>query len=442
MAAPVKGLSLRWRLRDWPADAAGRKNMLLLIQLRWLAVVGQLITILAVHFGMGIALPLPFMLIVPFATILLNLASLAVLRRRTDIAHAELFLALLFDVVALAIQLFLSGGATNPFVSLFLLQVVLGAILLDQASAWIIVAVAAGFAALLSQFYQPLRLPPSLSGKLFTLHIAGTWVCFTLIAILLMMFLTRINHNLKARDAHLADLRQQAAEEGHIVRMGLLASGAAHELGTPLSSLAVALNDWRRMPALAENRELIDEIDEMQAELRRCKAIVTGILLSAGEARGEAPRVTTIGAFLDDIVIGWGMAHSQISISCSPDLDLAQRIVSDPVIKQAIANLLDNAEEAGATRISIAAHCENETLVIAVHDDGQGFDERMLADFGKPYNSSKGRQGGGLGLFLVVNVVRKLGGDVTAANRQEGGATVTLRLPRSALAIGEKIDVG
>jgi two-component system sensor histidine kinase RegB len=439
LESPQRG----WGLRDASADAAGRKNMLLLIQLRWLAVAGQLTTILIVYFGMGINLPLPYMLLVLFAAVALNLISLVVVRRRKNVSNAELFLALMFDVVALTIQLSLSGGSSNPFVSLYLLQAVLGAILLDRKSAWGIVAVTAIFVALLSHFRIPLALPASSSSDFFRLHIVGTWICYALIATLLVLFVTRINRNLKERDTHLADLRQRAAEEDHIVRMGLLASGAAHELGTPLSSLSVILSDWHRMPELSRNPQFVGEIEEMQAEVQRCKTIVTGILLSAGEARGEAPQVTTVRTLLNEIIASWRASHPTIPISYSSD-DLCgdPRIISDPVIKQVISNILDNAEEAPAHSIEIAVHRKAKILTIAIRDDGPGFTQQMLSDFGKPYKSSKGKQGGGLGLFLAVNVARKLGGEVLAANAEHGGAIVTLRFPLSSLAIEEKSDAG
>src|ERR1700712_4935023 len=109
-----------------------------------------------------------------------------------------------------------------------------------------------------------------------------------------VILITPLNRNLRAGDAALANLRQRAAEEEHIVRMGLLASGAAHELGTPLATLAVILGDWRRMPEFSRNPEFLEELGEMQTQLKRCKSIVSGILLSAGEARGESSSRTTI----------------------------------------------------------------------------------------------------------------------------------------------------
>jgi two-component system sensor histidine kinase RegB len=419
-----------------PDDTTNRKNIILLIQLRWIAVIGQIATIAVAQIGLGIALPLVPMAVVLGALVLLNLASLVWLRNRTDVSNRVLLAMLLLDVAALTAQLYLSGGPTNPFISLYLLQVTLGAVLLDTRSTWAIVAVACAAFAGLILLHRPLLLPPEPIGDLFSLHIAGMLVCFVLDATLLVVFMTRIARNLRERDARLAALKQHAAEEDHIVRMGLLASGAAHELGTPLASLSVILSDWRRMPALAGDPDRRQEIDEMQASLQRCKSIVTGVLLSAGEARGEAPRVTTVNTLLAELVAEWRTARSAATLRVENAFGIDVPIVSDTALKQVIFNVLDNAFEASPRWLSFAAARDGDTLVLKVRDKGPGFAPDMLAQFGKPYQSSKGRQGGGLGLFLVVNVVRKLGGVVSAANRPRGGAIVTLNLPLSALAIG------
>ncbi|ALR20782.1 ATP-binding protein [Sphingobium baderi] len=430
-------ITARWLPGQWPADAAGHRNMALLVQLRWIAIAGQVATILIVHFGMGIRLPIAPMLLIAALAGAMNIASFAILRRRTDVARPELFLALLFDVLALTAQLYLSGGATNPFIGLYLLQVALGAVLLDRWSVWGIVILSALCAALLSIFYHPLTLSRALEGHLFDLHIVGTWINFTMIAVLLVLFMSRVTHNLQLRETYLARLRQQAAEEEHIVRMGLLASGAAHELGTPLSQLAVVLGDWLHMKEVTKHPALVEEVEEMQAAVQRCKAIVTGILLSSGEARGEAPQVTGLRDFIEDMAQDWQNANPGTVLLRDFGPHDYPRIIADPVIRQAIGNLLDNAREAGANRIDMLVGRDSNWLNIAVRDNGPGFSEEMLADFGKPYRSSKGRQGGGLGLFLVVNVVRKLGGSVNASNSPDGGALILLRLPLGTLAMEE-----
>ncbi|SMH46846.1 ATP-binding protein [Azospirillum agricola] len=414
-------------------DTADKKNLFLLVQLRWLAVVGQAVTILIVHHHMGIALPLAPMAVVVLFLIGLNLASLLHLRRTAAVTNIQLFLELLIDVAALTTQLYLSGGATNPFISLYLLQVTIGAVLLEAWAAWTLVLVATACLTWLTGSYRPLELPYGHEGNLLNLHIQGSFVGFVLAASLLVPFITRINRNLRARDSYLAELRQRSMEEDHIVRMGLLASGAAHELGTPLATLSVILNDWRRMPAIKADPDMVEELSEMQSQIDRCKSILTGILMSSGEARGEGTVRTTVNAFLDELVAEWRASRSPGRLDYDNAFPGREGMVWDLALKQVIFNVLDNALEVSPNWIGIAVGRQGDSLIVAVNDAGPGFEDGMLAEFGTPYRSTKGRPGSGLGLFLVVNVIRKVGGTVSARNRPGGGASVTLTLPLAAL---------
>ena len=222
--------------------------------------------------------------------------------------------------------------------------------------------------------------------------------------------------------------------------MGLLASGAAHELGTPLATLSVILGDWRRMPPFTEQPDLQQEIDEMQTQLIRCKTIVTGILRSAGDARGEAPEITAIHAFLDELVSEWRTTRPVRTFDYRNSFGDDLPIIADWGLKQMIHNVLDNALEASPDWVGFYASRDQGHLVLRVHDAGPGFVPAMLAKFGKPYQSSKGRAGGGLGLFLSLNVARSLGGSISALNRDSGGAAVIMRLPLSAITHGEMHD--
>jgi two-component system sensor histidine kinase RegB len=417
-------------------DATNKNNLLLLVQLRWLAVCGQVITILVVGFGLGVDLPFLPMGLVLLGLVALNVFSLLRARSQSALTNTELFIQLLLDVAALTAQLYLSGGATNPFVSLYLLQVTLGAVLLQPSSSWALVALTSLCFIILSVFFQPLALPALPEGGLLQLHIQGVFVCFVLTAGLVVLFLIRASSNLRARDSRLADLRQQSAEEHHIVRMGLLASGAAHELGTPLATLSVILNDWKRMPLFRKEPEVVEEITEMQSQLDRCKAIVSGILMSSGEARGEGMMRTTVTGFFDDLVAEWKGSRSPQHLVYQNTFSPDAAIVSDLSLKQVIFNVLDNAHEESPSWMKVVTSREGNNLQLTVNDAGKGFSPEMLAEIGRPYRSSKGRPGGGLGLFLVVNVVRKLGGSVSAGNRAEGGASVTIELPLSSLSAG------
>ncbi|MDI6024965.1 ATP-binding protein [Corticibacterium sp. UT-5YL-CI-8] len=415
-------------------ETTNRKNLLLLVQLRWLAVVGQVVTILIVHFQMAVDIPLAQMAGIVIFLLVLNLATLLRLNSKRDVTQAELFIELILDVAALTGQLYLSGGAANPFVSLYLLQITLGSTLLDTRSTWALVAFASLCFLLLMRFNQPLVLPGLEDGGFLTRYIQGAFVSFLLAAILLVLFITRISRNLRERDAHLANLRQQSAEEDHIVRMGLLASGAAHELGTPLATVSVILNDWRRMPKLKKDAELTEDIREMQAQLDRCKQIVTGILMSSGETRGEGTIRTTIRDFFDEMVLDWLASRSPATFDYNNVLVPDTAIVFDAALKQVVFNLFDNAFEASPDWVGLSVTRQEDKLVISVRDAGPGFSPEMLDSLGTPYQSSKNRPGSGLGLFLVVNAVRKLGGTVAAANNPTKGASVTLTLPLTTLA--------
>jgi two-component system sensor histidine kinase RegB len=413
--------------------AAGHKNMQQLIQLRWLAVVGQITTIAVVTLGFDIKLPLAGMLDVLACLIAFNIASQLRWQERQVVTNGELLLALLVDVGSLTGQLYLSGGTSNPFISLYLLQVILSAVLLEGWATWAIVGVTAACVAGLALFAKPLVLPAGHEDGLLSVYLEGLLLSFILNASLLVFFITRIMSNLRTSASKLSDMRQRAAEEEHIVRMGLLASGAAHELGTPLATLAVILGDWKRMPEFSKNGELLEEISEMQTQIKRCKSIVSGILLSAGEARGESSVRTTIYTFLDELVEEWRHSRPVASFEFENRIDGDLPVVFDSALKQTICNVLDNALEASPEWLRLEALREEESLVLEVTDAGPGFPEAMLNQFGKPYQSSKGRPGGGLGLFLVVNVARTLGGKVAAHNRPEGGAAVRITLPLSAI---------
>ena len=378
------------------------KHMRQLVQLRWLAVLGQLLTILVTHYGFGVELPIQIMLGVLAGLVLFNALNEVALRFRHRVKTAELFIGLLVDMGTLTVQLYLSGGATNPFVFLYLLQVGLAAVLLAPSYAWALLGIL-----WLAEAGRPLDLPQDYHLGIHSYYVEGMLICLVLNAALLVVFINRINRTHREHDARLAELRQRAAEEEHILRMGLLASGAAHELGTPLATIAVILGDWRHMPALQADKGLEEEITEMQTQVQRCKTIVSGILMSAGETR-------------------FGNHFGE-------DVDIA----SDTVLKQTIYNLLDNALEASPDWVGLEVYREDNMLLIRVIDRGPGFAKDIFNRLGQPYQSTKGRPGSGLGLFLVFNVARILGGQVKARNRSEGGAEINLRLPIEALHLKE-----
>jgi two-component system, sensor histidine kinase RegB len=427
MDAPLLALTRRRTPGGAPPGNAAAENMRQLTQLRWMAVAGQTLTILFVHFALGVPLPLFQMLSVALVLAAANFAARITLPHHR-VRSSEVMAALLLDMGALTLQLYFSGGATNPFAPLYLLQVALGAILLPSTGI-VVLVIAAGLSyALLTVSYVPLALPQGLIADAADLFAIGRWIGFVLVAVLLVLFVTRISRNLNVHALRVADLRQDAAEEDGIVRMGLFASGAAHELGTPLGTLSVILADWRRVPSIAADPELAADVEAMQSEVQRCKAIVSDILHSAGQPRGEAMQSQAAEPFLDSVAAAWHATHAQVPLDYTPGSAGDVVIAADEALRQAVWNLLDNAAEASPVGVRLRAKIEENLFSIAVSDWGEGFTPDALAKVGKLYQSTKGA-GHGVGLFLAANVARRLGGRLEARNRAMAGAEVRILLP-------------
>lgn len=404
------------------------------MQLRWLAIIGQIATIAFVHFWLDIELPIFQMGCVIALLVTLNLIRIIRTRSSQPVSETAIFVDLLGDVLALTALLYLSGGALNPFIFIYLLQIIIATVLFRGWRTWIILLMTAMCFGVLIFWNVPMAIHNQ-SGLLSpSLHIQGMFICFLLVGALLVLFVGRISRNLAARDARVAELRQQAVEEDHVVRMGLLASGAAHELGTPLTTLSVILGDWNQMPEVRQYDGLRTDIRQMQSQLERCKEIVSGILASAGEARGEGAIQSSLHRFFEEIALEWKTARDEDILRYSNDFEPDIPIIADLTLRQAIFNLLDNAREASSSQICMAVSRDNDTAIVVVEDNGAGFPPEVIENAGKPYISTKNRPGAGLGLFLVTNVVRKLGGNVEIGNATgHGGARVIIKLPLSAI---------
>lgn len=402
------------------------ENMRLLNQLRWIAVAGQLLAILVAHYALGLRLPFAEMLSIVGLLALGNLLFTLTLRKAW-IVPGELMLALLLDMAALTAQLYLSGGVENPFVSLYLLQIVLGAILLPAWRAWVLVGVSVFAFVFLTFDHRPLHLPAVFAGRL-DLRILGEEIAFVMVAVLLVAFMSRISRNLRARDAYVAELRQRAAEEDSIVRMGLFASGAAHELGTPLSSLSVLVGDWQRHPSFEADPQLREELGDARRAVERCREIVSDILDTSGLPRGEAMGSVAAADLLDGLVADWIILHVDIPLRTEFAGIEEARVPAEPALRQALWSLLENAGEASPSSVELTAEVKAEQLVVGIADRGQGFSRKQLDQLGQVGRSRKGA-GHGVGLFLAANVARRLGGSLSASNRPEGGAMVQLALP-------------
>ena len=420
------------------SGTASMRNLQELIQLRWIGVAVQAVIIGYGYYVFGASLPLGAMLAVAVTLALFNLALLiwTLARRNRPVRNRMIPFNLLISIAALTVQLYLSGGIGNPFVFLYLLPVAVGTLLLRRPLAWALLATVTACIAALAVIPGPVNFPSHPHHDLSDPHLQGLLVCFILAAVLLLVFIKRIVRLLREHDEQLAEARRLAAEEDHMARMGLLATGAAHELGTPLSTIAVILQDWQRLPMLASDPELTQDVVEMQNQVQRCKGIVGDILLSVGHLRGEAPLETTLHAYFGALAEEWRDNRPVQTFEYHPPAGEDVPIVADVGLHQIVFNVLDNALEASPEWVRMDVSCEDGWVQVEIRDRGPGVDPEVLSSLGTPYLSTKPGPERGLGLFLSINVARTLGGTVSAHNRRQGAA-ILIRFPLNALTMDD-----
>lgn len=257
-----------------------RKNLQQLINLRFIAVFCSLVTIIFSEFFLNLALPLKPLFASLFLILLVNCFSLRRHKKAQRITDKSLFFELFFDIFAFAILIYFSGGASNPFVSLFLLQVVIAAILLKEIYAFLITTITIIFYVLLNFHYQHLHAFHNHSGTqgFFNLHVQGMLFAYIIAAILLLIFIGNISKNLRARDERI----RKMGKENSLIRNALIATSAAHELSTPLSTIAVILGEWKNYN-LDEN--LKSDIILIEKQMERLEKIIDEILENSNRKR-------------------------------------------------------------------------------------------------------------------------------------------------------------
>jgi two-component system sensor histidine kinase RegB len=382
------------------------------------------VTILFVNYFLHIELPLAAMLLVLLLLVSVNCISFYRYKFQENISDKSLFIELLFDVTALTAQLYFSGGISNPFISLFLLQVIIGAILLQRIYAWLIAAITIFCYIWLSFNYQELHaFHHHFDGDLFNLHLHGMLISYVFAAILLLIFVTKIIKNLREGDEKINLMRRQSLEKEQVIRMGLLATGAAHELSTPLSTIAVILSDWKKMNL---KKNLLEDVEIIDSQLSRCKKILSEILSSSGKKRLEEARMATVKETFDELIKEWSNSRKPQNLIYNFSGENDKKIILDNILSQAFFNIFDNALEESSNFISVNIEVAETAVTISVEDHGKGFNDEVLREIGKPNLTTKNSSG--LGLFLALNALDRISGKLEIKNLTNG-AKVVVTIP-------------
>lgn len=345
-------------------------------------------------------------------------------RSAESVGASELFGELCVDLVALAILLYLSGGAANPLISFLLVPVAVAALSLPAA----LTATIAFFAVALYTFLMWHFLPLAVADaeRAARLHLAGMWLTFVVSTAMIAWFVARMTASIRERDRRLAAAREQALRDERVVALGALAAGAAHELGTPLATIAVLVGELEREPGIdAAAREDLALVREQVAQ---CKRIISDMAARAGTLRPEQIRVEEAGVWLEGVRARWHAMRPHASSRLTMEGPPGPMIAAEATLEQAVVNLLNNAADAGDAEIGMTLIRAPARLKIVIQDGGPGFPADVLRQAGRMALPARGA-GAGIGLLLAFSSVERLGGRIVLDNPPQGGGRATIELP-------------
>src|SRR5574340_612129 len=291
-----------------PAEpSAAPANLLRLLNMRWLAVAAYVAGIAAAKPLLDVSLPYLPMLGVVSLLAAFNALTLLRVRQASRVGEGEVFAQLMVDVTALTVLLFFSGGPANPFVSLYLPWIAVAAAILAVRLAWLVAALCLAGYSFVIVSNVPLVLPDFERATRF--HILGMWLVFVASGALMAWFIARMTGEVRRRDRDLAKAREAALRNERVVALGSLAAGAAHELGTPLATMAVLAGELaRRDDVPADVRE---DLALLRDQVAQCKSIITGLAGRAGQLRAEGGRAQPVDRWVEEIVARWRALRPQ-----------------------------------------------------------------------------------------------------------------------------------
>lgn len=440
----------------------GHSQLRRLLNLRSLAVAAQLLTLLAVRLGLDMQLDWLPMLVTVASLATFNLFSLLRLNSDRPVSNLELFVQSGVDVLALSVLLYFAGGSTNPFVSLYLLPLVIAAATLPPRYTWGMAALTSGCYSLLMVYYIPLpHSHPEMAGhdmadmaghdmtgmdmamsmpmememeSAFNTHVLGMWLGFVISAVVVAYFVVRMAQAVRSRDEMLAQVREEILRNERIVALGTQAAGAAHELGTPLSTMAVVIGELRHdaaesavaASAAAAPDGLQDSLVLLDEQVRHCRRILDKILLNAQDSGGSA--LQPADRLMREVLDEWQLLRPSAQYRYTPSATTPPLLKVDVTLRAALLNLLNNAADASPEPVEIAARWDEQGFTLAIHDRGAGLSDEVAQKAGSAFFTTK-TEGRGLGLFLANATLERLGGTVRLFNREAGGATTELTLP-------------
>jgi len=438
------------------SEFSARQNLRWLFILRNLMILSESLLIIISVYGLNIRLPEQQLWLVMLLICSVNIYTSIRLQAEDPVTEGDIFTQLIMDVAAIALLLYLTGGASNPIIWVFLLPVIIAAIMLPHAYAWYMVILTTSMYTVLMAFnvplpaiephspnpqmihsgmanYEMLQQAHAMSDKhYFNLHIFGMWFGFVFSAGLVAFFVVELARALRTQERSLADARESALRDERVVALGTLAASAAHDMGTPLGTIAIVAHELEKEYPIHRFPDLHEKTLIMQQQIERCKQALSVMSASAGELRAESGRVIPLTDYLDDVINQWRTHKptAKLNFFIDPPVEADAKIIAERTLTHSIINILNNAVEASPPEKGIEFHAswDLDHITIKIRDFGPGLPPELAEYAGKQPVVSK-KRGLGVGLFLTYSTISRLGGKIDLYNSDSGGACVEITLP-------------
>jgi two-component system, sensor histidine kinase RegB len=416
----------------------GRVSLRTLVFVRWIVIIGQLVTVSVVALGFHFPMQLTALIAIIALATVVNLLGM-IMRRGRALSDRAVAFYLAFDILQLSALLFLTGGLTNPFAVLVLGPIAVAAAVLGRDYSFALTFLA--ILCLAALFASPFDLPWNGGGspRLPDLYQLGIWIALTLACGFIATYNWSVSGEARRISEALAEIQLTLAREQQLTALGTLAAAAAHELGTPLSTITVVAKELAR--DLPPGSPFAEDVALIQSQCERCRSILAELARKPEDAEESPFNLLPLDQLIEAAAVPHRMPGIRLDIrsSTGPGID-TPILRRTPEIMHGLGNILQNAMQFATTAVRVETRTDAHWIAMTVSDDGPGFSPGLLGRLGEPYLSLRDQEHEhlGLGIFIAQTLLERTGAEVTFVNGLDGaleGAAVTIVWPRSALSL-------
>lgn len=413
------------------AIAAPTQNLNRLLWIRWVLLLCLVFGVVIAKQFFAASLPIKTLVIILIVAVVVNVLTHWRLKQGWPLTDKEFAIQILLDIIGITSIFYFSGGASNPFVSYYLVPLIISATTLPWMYTGVFALLSLATYTVLLFYYIPIdALEPGGAEHIghggFHPHIIGMWFTFLMSATLITFFIVRMSNALREQERELNSRQAENLRDEQVLAVATLAAGTAHELGSPLTTMKVLLSEMAYDNA--DNRNLQKDLTTLKQQIESCSATLKQLTARAEITNIQQKSQISVEAYFKGVLQQWALVRPDVKakIDYRGDVNIASAF--HPTLDQAIINLLNNAADAGPNSIDVEVAWDAHTVSLSIADRGQGIPKQIREQLGQPFITTKGK-GLGLGLFLSNVTINRSGGSIHIDDRPGGGTVITIKLP-------------